>query len=377
MLNPFDVPAGGGDKSKKKLSLSGADLASSALAMKDGKGTWKGFGKSSSMSAGKKVMNWSKGVLGKNHAKIVEAWEKQGTLKPLPGEERSGIAGWAAKLLNNILPYIDAGTNIVGQIGGFFAENILNLIPGGWKTALAIGVGAGLIVGGSWVVAGGLAGAIGLKGLWLWLAQAGAATFTAAMLPSMVNWIADKVQQIWEFDWNTTDEDLEREVQAAFDAIYGILGESAGKILGQACGAIPGLITVWVKPRLLLQVREALGQEALSQMIDSLYTITNWSKQVFGKWLFSAAYSNGRKLVKWVVRNSAWVQDIIGERLTKAILESWGEKGSKPWTFAQQYEKMIDSIKNEKTKAFVENMFEAFFESCYESSLVWAESVAY
>jgi len=52
------------------------------------------------------------------------------------------------------------------------------------------------------------------------------------MIPTLVNWGLQAVQELWTFNWNITDEELDREVQNAFDSIYGILGDMAGSIVG-------------------------------------------------------------------------------------------------------------------------------------------------
>jgi len=124
------------------------------------------------------------------------------------------------------------------------------------------------------------------------------------------------------------------------------------------------------------QIKTQLGEHAYDEVLNELSAIFGWAKQVVGKWLFAKAYGAGRKVIKKIVRNSSAIQELLGEERTKAITETWGSKGAKPWTFAGAYEEWVDTIEDRRVKAFVENFVERAMESCGESLMVWANAVA-
>ena len=146
-------------------------------------------------------------------------------------------------------------------------------------------------------------------------------------------------------------------------------------MLGQFCGIIPGLVTVKINPALMSRMREYLTAEAFDKMVSSLWGIANWAKQYLSKWMFANVYKHGRRAVKWVVKNVGFIRNALPDNVVKAITETWGEKGAKPWTFAQSFENLVDSIENKNLKSFVENLVDSFFESCSESLMVYAAAV--
>jgi hypothetical protein len=55
-------------------------------------------------------------------------------------------------------------------------------------------------------------------------------------------------------------------------------------------------------------------------------------------------------------------------------VKEWGEKGTKPWTFALALDNWIESIKNPIIENFTEELIEEFFDSCSEAFYVVANT---
>jgi len=359
----------GNSSQEDSLYVDEVTLSSSALSSG---GVVEAFGFVSEVAAGLETLDVSPTTIKSIAPKVIAS---------LAVEENPGIPEEAKEKERKKRPgFVGALIDDIKRAGGFLGNWILS----NPLKALAIGAGvvvvggvvtAGVMAGGA-LLSGGIAGLLGLSGLWATVVNGVGAIFTAAMIPSLCQWIVQGVQELWTFNWNITDEELDKEVQNAFDSIYGILGDMAGSIVGQACGIIPGVVSVWVNPRLMNQIKTHLGEHAYDKVIGELYAIFGWAKQVVQKWLFAKAYGMGRKIIKKIVRNSSAIQELLGEERTKAITETWGSKGAKPWTFAQQYEEWVDSIEDRRVKAFVESFVERTMESCGESLMVWANAVA-
>ena len=359
---------------RKNLLLDEKDLASTAIALQDGSGAWKGFGVRSNMLQGMNILNWGKSAAQKALAKIAEGWQWISNPQRIEDARNAGRNIWE-RITGAVRGAIEGIQNAGDFLGQWLQDDPIGAIAGIVGVGLVGGVGAGLILGAKGIIAGGLGVGKLVKGIWgLIKANKIKTLFTVAAIPAMASWVVDATQEIWHFDWNQTDEDLLQEVQNAWDSIYGILGDAAGRIVGQACGIIPGIVTVTVNPRLMLQMKEALGIEAYDAVLDGLYSIFQFSKRLFGTWMFSHAYINSRKAIKWAVRSNLWgLRQILPQRWVEGI-DQWGAKGSKPWTFAQQYENWVDSIEHRGTREFVENFSDSAFEACGESWLVWANA---
>ncbi|MBP0008049.1 hypothetical protein [Roseofilum sp. Belize Diploria] len=383
----------------RRLELKASSLSSTAVNMMGSTpGKWEGFGVSGNLLSGmKNFVDCSRSTMNENIPKIWEALVTASQVERVAeaAEQAAQDTRETWEIIRNegILNWIGRQIRKLGQATLKLGHDILYWAAVQndrfWKWAWDNTLGrltrnqiiwlcaGGIIVGAAGLIVGGVVGAIGLTGIWAWASGITASIFVASMLPTIASWVVDKVQEVWHFDMNVTDEELERQVQAAWDSIYGILGDNAGNLVGTVCAAIPGMVTVVVDRRQLSKMKDMVGDVAYDKLLDSFNSILGWSKRVFGAAVFAWAFSNGRKLIKDIVRGNEAIRSLLPDEWVKGITETWGEKGSKPWTFAQAFEEGIESIQSDKWRQFFENFFESLFESCGESFMMWADSAAY
>ena len=145
MTNPFEDFGDSGKK--KRMLIPGASLASTALAMKDGKRTtWEAFGIKKKMTAVfSKTLDWSKAILTRMGGKLLEAWEWIKNPKNVANAAKGigdRIAGWAKKLA-------EKAANAGAFLGDWIKDDPVGAVAGILGIGLAAGLTAGLVVGGS------------------------------------------------------------------------------------------------------------------------------------------------------------------------------------------------------------------------------------
>ncbi|MBE9239683.1 hypothetical protein [Synechocystis salina] len=159
--------------------------------------------------------------------------------------------------------------------------------------------------------------------------------------------------------------------------LAGTLGGTIGNAVGWAvCGAGPGLIMMKFNKLLALRVLKEVGEEALSELVNNLRMLVQQSAQLVFRQTLIVSYKNGRRLLKEILLDpdgrGKVFRDALG--INASRVKEWGEKGTKPWTFALALDNWIESIKNPAIENFTEELIEEFFDSCSEAFYVIANT---
>ncbi len=184
--------------------------------------------------------------------------------------------------------------------------------------------------------------------------------------------IVSTVQYIWNFNWNITDKEIDTNIQNIWNNLGSLLGGTAGNAFGYlACGVLPSAtIFVFNEPMgayLLANVAEEMRDE----IIANINNLVRYSFMSGVQTLLLWSFKNVRKFLK---ANPALVAAIFGENIAK-LLRSWGEPGSKPWSFAKAVDDAVESIPNTFIRNFVEEFLEEAWDGCVEAGYVVANSL--
>jgi hypothetical protein len=225
----------------------------------------------------------------------------------------------------------------------------------------------------------GTGGALGFV-QWLWNGAGQLVGFLVAVIKSIVDldfkkiWsmIVAAVGFIWNFNWNATDRDLQNQLQTKINALAvksaGVLGNAFG---WAACGALPGAAIFVFNEALGAKILKDVAVEGLEELLDGIKGLCYdaFLAGVFA--LATWAFTSVRKLIK---SQSPLIKRLFGSYY-ESIIKSWGEKGSKPWSFASAFENQLEKITNETLRNAVEEFFEEAVESCVEAGYVVANSI--
>ncbi len=197
-------------------------------------------------------------------------------------------------------------------------------------------------------------------------------TFTSIMTQVQMG-----VRYLWNFNWNATDAELDAQYAAYMAVLAGTLGGTIGNAVGWAvCGAGPGLIMMKFNKLLALRIMQEVGEEAVDELVANLRVLVQQSAQLVFRQTLITSYKNGRRLLKEILlepdgRGKAF-REALG--INPSRVKEWGEKGTKPWTFALALDNWIESIKNPIIENFTEELIEEFFDSCSEAFYVIAST---
>lgn len=179
-------------------------------------------------------------------------------------------------------------------------------------------------------------------------------------------------QFIWNFNWNITDDEINQQIKAKWDALGSMLGGMVGNFVGYLfCGVLPGATIFAFNEPLGAYVLKNVVEEMSEEFLGNLSAVIKYTFTSGIQSMLMTQYKNVRKLIKG---NSKFIGAVFGDKAEQAI-KAWGEKGSKPWSFASKMEEAVESIPNTFVKNFVEEFLEEAWEGCVEAGYVVANSV--
>lgn len=256
----------------------------------------------------------------------------------------------------------------------------------GWFKDDPLGAAAGVaLIGGSSYLIQGIGGTLiavsgGVKGI---VQAAKIAVQGLKFVPGigqLVRWGVGATQRIWNFNWQQSDAQIRKAQQQQFKQLAGRWGEAMGASFGTLCGFTLGRAAkanaprlVRFNPLLLAKLKELEFKswsepgELWEEAVEELKTTIISTGRAFLAVLFMETYVNIRKLVKagakfvGLKKIFPWLGNVI---------ENWGEAGQKPWSFASQQEKWIDSISVDWLKDLTEEFVETAQDMCAESTVL-------
>lgn len=159
------------------------------------------------------------------------------------------------------------------------------------------------------------------------------------------------------FDWNQSDEQIDRQIQNLFNSSANSLGEFVGFTV---CGAVnigASSLIPKIGPAVAKLSATEFSQEAWDELRSAVQQIGRNMLQVGALWL----YKNARAWLKSL-------EEFFPEPL-KSGLKSWGN-GKAPWTIYGAIEKQIEGIPNETLRNFAEGALEGCIEGYLQAGFI-------
>lgn len=278
-------------------------------------------------------------------------------------------------------------------------------------TALGALIGAPIAAGLTTLgVSGGIAGFVGsLSGIGILGGILGGLNYLFHNpVGACLQWVVSGALYLYDFDFNLSDEELDKQAEAAKTQIFGSAGTVAGYALADVvCGYLPSVALVKLNLTTAHRCWEVIGemdkQELLAGITSLLGSITNYANSL----VFNAVFKNARKAAQ------AWAQDPNARKLLDAVhpgfsktfqelgkvqetkntvadLTGFGVTSSgkavslvqpevkvrkEPWTLRTHVEERIQKIQDPNKKAFVSNLYNAALNSCTNQLLCLSFSV--
>lgn len=182
---------------------------------------------------------------------------------------------------------------------------------------------------------------------------------------ALIRWCTGNVVRLLNYNLNATDEELDNQVKAAQNSLWAIAGSTAGGLLGTGlCGIVPGAAVVRINPVKLAAIAE-VDQELYEEIMPQIKNMIMGTVRVAQVVGFTQTYKNVRKVLKSASPTIRQFSPSLAN-----TLDRWGAPGSKPWSINSFIEERIEQIPDENIRAYYENLYEEFVDSCTEALFV-------
>lgn len=124
-------------------------------------------------------------------------------------------------------------------------------------------------------------------------------------------------ETIHEFDFNFTDQDLEKQIQSAFDSLYGRAGEFLGRsVAGVTVGSLfsPPKVTINIRT---LAMQWRLAPELIDDMLQNVANLAHSELAVFRAMTLKRLLIQGREGIKAMWKNGSPLR----RKLSRCCLE--------------------------------------------------------
>lgn len=279
------------------------------------------------------------------------------------------------------------------ELGSLLSRTKASLVrPGGVKQMLggfgksiqaAGGSGSGGILGWIWGAIKNVGGWL-ISHLWSWLTG-----FISWSFTTIVQWIQQTTQFVWNFDWNKSDSALDDAISAQYMGLLTQAGSTLGASLGWlVCGLAPGAIMFVFNEPLGVYILNHVGEEALEELIPQIGALVRSTLRTVTRHALIATYKRLRKKLvganEYAPRTDADIEKQYNDQVTAGTITQNQAKDSiekakrirdaakggferKPYSFAKRFEDWKEANIPQKLQDFAEELVEEFSDSCFEA----------
>lgn len=179
--------------------------------------------------------------------------------------------------------------------------------------------------------------------------------------------LVNTYQIIYNWDFNQTDEDLNKRIDALNKQIKIIVAEQAGRTLGTIIvGGISGWAAFTLNAQMGMYLLQEAGTEIVQDWVGEVSAAIMGIKQINEQKKIIRIFQGYRRLMKMLYASP------IGEGLASLFggdtesIKKWGEEKRKPWSFAGQVDNFVKSLPGDWSdiaESFLEGLGEAVIET--------------
>jgi len=187
--------------------------------------------------------------------------------------------------------------------------------------------------------------------------------------PEVITGMLRLQQLAYAFNFNQTDEQIEKQLEGSIISLYAATGQALGAGLASfLSGGVFRIPRVQINMTKIGIIFRALNEEARTQLMSQLRTLARTAFFTGLRMMAQIFYRSTRKWLKAIAKkdpNHPLIKLIPGGAKTVAL---WGEKGQAAWSPSLYVNKKLEAIavKNKDIAALLENAVESFGESVQE-----------
>ncbi len=214
------------------------------------------------------------------------------------------------------------------------------------------------------------------KVLTSWIVKA--VQFLSFSATTIWSWLVSAIEQIKAFNWNETDENLSASMASAEVQLAGlwggVFGNAFGGLIAVAVGYGVGLaIPVIGGPLLARTIAVEVGKDRLEEFLGLLRNALVTTVAVYAKQAPVRLYMGYRNFLKNVPFGK--LAEFYGEETANFIKNEWGAKGAPRLSFNSKMDESVESIKDPRLQAFVEEFLEEAWDSFIEGGYIAAQTI--
>lgn len=185
------------------------------------------------------------------------------------------------------------------------------------------------------------------------------------------SWIVGGTQFIANFNWNISDESIDKQIEGLWNAFGGVLGGAVGRAIGWiGCGLVPAAAIMTFNEALATHLLKEVGEQALDELLDAASEVIQAGFRMGVQASFLWLYKNIRGALKDPANPlGIALRGLFGSEK----IDKWGTGES--WTIAGAIENAIESIPNTFLRNFVEEAWEEGTEACIEAGYAVAGGI--
>ncbi|NET40617.1 hypothetical protein [Okeania sp. SIO2B3] len=197
--------------------------------------------------------------------------------------------------------------------------------------------------------------------------------FTAT---NILDWFKEGFDYIWEFNFQISDEQIDKQIEGLFNSIqtrvFGVLGKQIGSITAIGIG---GALAFYINPvaakLLLINTADDYFAEILSDTQQLLLLMAQSSVNAG----FLAAFKNTRAFIRKAYKDPVLREISKNVGIDPKIIDQWGEKEASEWSFSEALNQKIEAIKDDQLQnnieEFKEEFTDAFWDTAFNMTYLW------
>lgn len=174
----------------------------------------------------------------------------------------------------------------------------------------------------------------------------------------------------YNFNFQVTDKELEAQIKALIDGMYGEAGDFLGRSIAQLI--VGGFTT---PPKVQINVRGLalcwlLNEDIRDELLQNVSQFAYQGIYVARQIAFKFAFMRGRQAIKTLWKQAPDNYKGLLKKICPDVdkqIENWGKEGNKPWSLATHIEEKVEKIEDKRLQDFTENFLESFWDGFRES----------
>lgn len=180
-------------------------------------------------------------------------------------------------------------------------------------------------------------------------------------------------EEIMQFDWNASDSEIDEMIRQHNLNSWAVWGELFGRATAFAVVFIfTGAVSLWIPviggAALQRALLTGLVTERGREMVDELQTALRQHAENDLRARRLSAFKQIRKSIKLLAHH------VRGDNVPE-WLRKWGEEGGRDFRIADEIERRIESMEDERWRVFAEEFLEGFDDEFWESGYVVAQGI--